>query len=84
MDLIIEQQNHYNTDVWTHVGMDELRREHCMCRHCTKMKPESEDHCLIAASLYEICVDTNIALLVTRCPEFENAGKQIWPEEGVL
>lgn len=53
----------YGTEVFQSVDMDELRKTECMCLNCKIIKD-----CLRAESLYDICKEHNIALMVTRCP----------------
>lgn len=70
MERTIEPQLHYGSLVQTHVQMDELRRTECLCRLCDRLKPGREDNCPTAESLYLICRTSDVAMSVTRCPEF--------------
>lgn len=51
--------------------MDLLRKEHCMCLHCGRMKPGEPDHCQIAQSFFEICKQHGNAFIMTRCGPWE-------------
>ena len=66
------QVEKFGHTVWTHLGMDEMRKSECMCRNCSKCGP-----CLIAQEAYELCKRTNIAFSVTRCPAFEEGKPQV-------
>jgi len=68
------QVNRYGTIVWETTEMDSIRKEHCMCHHCAKMKPGQEDHCKIAAAFYEICKAHGTAFILTRCCDWEQRG----------
>ena len=58
----VELQHHHGTMVWTEVGMDQLRRERCLCLRCCILH-----RCPTAKSLMDICVGADVALAVTRC-----------------
>ncbi len=57
----------YGVEVWETPAMDAIRRENCMCHHCSRMNPDKPDHCEIAQSFYEICKQHGNALILTRC-----------------
>jgi hypothetical protein len=67
--MVIEQQEHYGVKVWTNVEMDSFRKHQCLCLLCSKL-----GNCEQASRLYEICKNNNLALAVTRCPEFIKKG----------
>ena len=58
---------HYGIPVWVNPTTEALRKTECLCLNCANMKP-GEANCPIAKSLYNICVGSNIALVVARCP----------------
>lgn len=60
----------YGVEVWENPILEKIRHAECLCWNCSKMKPGKPDHCSIAASLYAICVATNVATPVSRCPEW--------------
>jgi hypothetical protein len=62
----------YNQEVWETPEMDAIRKENCMCHHCSKMKPGQEDHCKIASSFYEICKVNGNAFILTRCASWKS------------
>lgn len=70
-DFMIEQprkEMHYGKEVWVNPTTETLRRNECLCLNgCANMKPGQLDHCPIAQRLYQVCMDGNVALAVTRC-----------------
>jgi len=66
MKFKVTQTQKYDTLVFQHSEMDELRRSQCLCLNCSKMK-----HCEIASAGFELCMKYNIAYAMTRCPVFE-------------
>jgi hypothetical protein len=48
--------------------MDKLRKDRCLCLKCTNI-----DECETAAEFYRVCSRNNVALAVTRCPEWKKA-----------
>jgi hypothetical protein len=63
---MIRYEEHYGKKVWTNVEMDTLRKVQCLCLQCGKM-----DECPVAAALYSLCQEQDLALMVTRCPTWE-------------
>ena len=55
----------YGKVVWSSPEGEALRKTNCMCLNCVDI-----DECVIAKSLYEICKNGNLALMVTRCLHF--------------
>jgi hypothetical protein len=81
----IEWQKHYDKNVQTNVAMDILRRDQCLCLNCTgellNMDTKEFYKCPIASKLYEICKQEDIALMITRCPNFYNKVEE--PDRGL-
>ena len=65
-DLPAAMEEHYGIDVWTNLLTDPIRKKQCLCLHCTKMKT-----CAVSKSLYGVCLVSNVALMVTRCPDWD-------------
>lgn len=61
----------YNKKVWETPTMDFLRKNHCMCHNCDRMKPTEPDHCKIAQSFYAICKEHGTAFILTRCESWK-------------
>jgi hypothetical protein len=70
MNRTFSKQSRYGFDVIEHDQMDALRKSECMCRLCSKLKPKQPDNCRTAQALCGICLTTNVAMAVTRCPDF--------------
>jgi hypothetical protein len=66
--MMIEQQEHYGAIVWANAALDAARKTGCLCLNCAWMK----GNCAVAAHLYELCKEENLALAVTRCPHWTN------------
>jgi len=65
MKFNVKQVEKYGKVVWQHSEMDELRKTQCLCLNCSKMKS-----CSAAKVFYEKCQMQDMALAVTRCPNF--------------
>ncbi len=63
-------EEHYNEEVWTNPTTDVIRREECMCLHCSNMTYKKETNCPIAQQIYELCCTENIAFIMTRCKRY--------------
>ena len=61
------QVEKYGAIVWSNAEMDELRKTECLCLNCSKMST-----CQIAKHLYNACKDYNLAMMITRCPDWES------------
>jgi hypothetical protein len=58
-------EEHHGHRVFTDPFMDEKRRTHCLCLRCAKLAG-----CPAAKALLSVCIDNEMALAVTRCPEW--------------
>ena len=56
----------YGKNVWTNEEMDQLRKTECLCLNCKKM-PD----CPSAKTMYKLCVEEDLAMMITRCRSFE-------------
>ena len=56
--------------VWREQFLDTLRASHCLCLRCGAFS-----RCKTVKKLARICKADNIALAVTRCPNWEPHGK---------
>lgn len=61
----------YNEEVYFNPIMDELRKQQCLCLNCALMTKDKETNCSKANALYELCVANNMAMMMTRCKDFE-------------
>lgn len=64
--MIIKQEKHYGSSVWTNITADERRKKECMCFVCKRFP-----YCLTAKRLYKICKDKDMALSITRCKKWK-------------
>jgi len=56
----------YGKDVWCNEEMDNARRKECLCFNCRYLKV-----CASASELFGFCKDYDLAIMVTRCPNWE-------------
>ena len=66
----IVQEEHYGEDVWVNKDTEPLRHNNCLCLQCAKLRFSSGD-CPYAQGFYENCRRGNIALMVTRCRDWQ-------------
>jgi hypothetical protein len=60
----IEKVVKYGTEVWADIEMDKIRKERCLCFNC------GIKECSTARTLYQICCDKKMAMMITRCLEY--------------
>ena len=65
LKMLVKKVVAHGVEVWANEDMDERRRDFCLCLNCKNMV-----QCPDAMALYEICKTGNLALAVTRCPNF--------------
>lgn len=66
-----KKEKHYGHEVWVNPLTESIRKEECLCFNCDNLKPEKSDNCSIAQSLYKICLEKNVAMIITRCPAWK-------------
>ncbi|MBI2047525.1 MAG: hypothetical protein HYT27_00130 [Parcubacteria group bacterium] len=71
----ITEEIRHNVPLWENTFMDTLRRKHCLCLNCAKLKPGQPDNCPIAQAGFELCKKYNTAYAMTRCPEWVEKSK---------
>lgn len=69
------REKHYGKKVWVSPRAEAVRRRESLCYNCANFKPGEAGECRIAARLYRICKETDVALVVARCPEFKQTAK---------
>jgi len=62
-----EKVEKYGKEVFSNVEMDKLRKTECLCLNCGDMKD-----CLTAKALYYVCKNSDVAMMITRCPLFKD------------
>jgi hypothetical protein len=75
------QEKHYGEVVWVNLTTERLRQDECLCLNCGKLKPGQPDNCQRAQAFYEICVQANIAIIITRCRDWDEKKKN--PQENL-
>jgi hypothetical protein len=66
----------YGVEVWCNARMDLERADECLCLNCGLMN----NGCKQAELLYQMCKTFNLALMVTRCPDWKE--KEAQSEQG--
>lgn len=69
--MAIIKVDKHGVDVWCNEYMDKIRKTDCLCLNCSYLRS-----CSTAGSLYKICQDENIAMMITRCPKFLQCDSQ--------
>lgn len=62
----------YGRIVFANKKAEALRRKECLCLNCYKLEMKK---CKIAKKLYKLCVKKDIAVMMTRCPEWSSSIK---------
>lgn len=65
------RQQHYGMTVWVSPALESFRKDQCLCLHCQKCRPGQKDHCFMADRLYRICRRGHLAMVISRCPEWQ-------------
>lgn len=72
-----KQEEHHGVAVWVNPTTELLRKKECLCLNCDKLsKDPTKTNCPAARVLYALCVADNIALMVTRCPDWKELKKK--------
>jgi len=69
----LKKELHYGHEVWVNKTTEKLRRSECLCLNCNNLKPGQSNNCQVAQSLYGICLKENIAMIITRCPNWKKS-----------
>lgn len=67
----IGEQEKYGALVKVNTYTDKMRRNECMCLYCTNLKPGQPDNCPAAQKMYDIAVQYDCAMMMTRCKNYE-------------
>jgi hypothetical protein len=62
---------HHNLPVWVREDLQGKHRQFCLCYDCAMYKPDTEENCPIAQSLFMTDVEFSIVTPVWECPEFK-------------
>lgn len=64
-------ETHYGAQVWTNPFTDTIRPHECLCLHCERLvKGDKAKNCSIAQQVYELAVQNNCAMIMSRCQQF--------------
>ena len=63
-------ERNFKNLVWVNPTTERLRDKECLCLNCGRLNKNPRKNCPHAGVLYVLCVAANIALAVTRCPEW--------------
>jgi hypothetical protein len=65
--------------VYANPNMDLLRREECLCINCDrKNEPKPYASCPVAVKIYNICVEHDMAMMITRCGATNSEGELLY------
>ena len=66
----VSKVTRYGAKVWANLKMDKLRKTECLCLKCRLMK-----NCRYANEFFMLCQAANLAIAVTRCPDYSTEEK---------
>ena len=70
MSKLVEY-NHHGVRMRSLDTLAGTHRDHCLCRKCSKFKPNTNHNCPIAESVYKLDCFLKITTPVFECPKFE-------------
>jgi len=65
------QRRHDGLNIWASPTLEAVREGQCLCLNCQKYAPGKPRQCYLAESMYRLCRRSGLALVTTRCPEWE-------------
>ncbi|MBU2638282.1 MAG: hypothetical protein KJ955_04880 [Nanoarchaeota archaeon] len=66
-------------EVWANTELDALRRKECLCINCErKDEPKPYESCPVAAKIYKVCVEHNMAMAITKCGTVDENGELLY------
>lgn len=66
-------------EVWSNIELDALRRKECLCINCDRKNDTAPySSCPVAAKLYKICVEHNMAMAITKCGATNEGGELLY------
>lgn len=66
----VKEIEKYGKTVWCHGKMDGMRKINCLCLHCALL-----EDCDEAYELLKFSIDHNMAMAITRCPNWERVSE---------
>ncbi len=65
--------------VWINFYLDNLREKGCLCLNCDRKNDNPPySSCRVAAKIYNICVENNMAMAITRCGVTDGQGNLMY------
>ena len=57
----------HNRETYENSETEALRKDNCMCLHCTKIKD-----CTLAKRFLDVCISGECAFIMTRCSQWSD------------
>lgn len=70
IENIVVQKECHGEQVYVNPIMDEFRKNNCLCLNCNLMTGIRDTNCDIANQLYQVAVENNMAMAITRCKKY--------------
>jgi len=70
---MIEKYIHHDAEVFVDSRLKGKHRDHCLCYKCVRFQPGTEDNCIAAQTLYNLCCLQDMVTPVYECPSFQEA-----------
>lgn len=65
--------------IWANTELDAQRKTQCLCTNCDrKNEPQPYSSCPVAQQIYQICVQQNMAMAITRCGATDQKGNLLY------
>ena len=75
----IEDPYNPGSKIWANIEMDEKRRKECLCLNCDRKNDNPPySSCPVAGKIYEISVENNMAMAITRCGVKDEEGNLMY------
>lgn len=66
-------------EIYAEPEMDRMRKEKCLCLNCRRGDEKIPYYsCPVAQSVYRICVDNDMAMMITRCGAIDKKGNLLY------
>lgn len=65
--------------IWKNIELDELRKTECLCINCDRKNDKPVYiSCPVAKKIYNICVEHDMAMAITRCGATDGEGNLLY------
>ena len=65
-----EKYEHHGRERWVRKDMKGKNKDFCLCYSCENFKPNTQDNCEIAASLYAFIIRNDAMAVIWDCAKF--------------